>query len=142
MPSESKIIKFRTHDGMRIHDIEHTDDYSSALSFKNKIHVGSLGIYHRDLFKKYFIPYEAIQRVYKQVQIITVDDSPPYEHYRIVFEGDHGIIAEVLFGESFMNRTDDDKLAEELLNEIGKRGNILIGYDETQPPQKKSIWHR
>lgn len=142
MPSDSKNTKFRTHNGASFRNEEHTNDFHAAKSFKKIIFVGSLGVYHKDLLKKYFIPYGEIRRVYKQVQIITVDDSPPYEHYRIVIEGDHGIITEILFGESFMNRTDDDKLAEELLSEIGKHGNILIGYDETQPPQKKSIWHR
>ena len=142
MSDTVKKIKFRTYSGSTIHDEVHSQDYRDSTSYKNKIFVGKKGIYHRDLFKKHFIPYEDIRCVYKQVQIIPVDDSPPYEQYRIIFEGDHGVITEILFGESFMNRAADNDLAEALLRDIGSHGSIQIGYDESRPLQKKSIWHR
>lgn len=137
MEKTDRILKFRTHDRQIICDQEHTEDFQLATIFK-KIHAGNLGLYHKDLFRRYFIPYSDIERIYKQIQIIPVDDSPAYEHYRIIIEGKSGRIAEVLFGEGFMDRTEDNETADELLEAlryIEGAKHIRIGYDE--PERKK-----
>ena len=138
-------IRFRTRSGQTVCDELHTEDWNGAASFK-MIRAGTLGLYYKQMFRRYFIPYSEICRIYKQVQIIPVDDSPPYEHYRIIMEGSEGRIAEIMFGEGFMDRTEDNDTADHLLEtlrHIESAQHIHIGYDEdSAPPSRKSIWRR
>lgn len=145
MSQNDRIIRFRTHTGHIICDELHTQDYNSSASFK-KIRAGTQGLYYKELFRRYFIPYTDICRIYKQVQIIPVDDSPAYEHYRIIIEGNEARITEIMFGEGFMNRTEDNDAADRLLEalrHIDNAKHICIGYeDDGSAPAKKSIWRR
>lgn len=145
MSQTGRNIKFRTHSGQVISDELHTEDYNAAASFK-MIRAGTHGLYYKQMFRRYFVPYSEICRIYKQVQIIPVDDSPAYEHYRIVMEGKEGRIAEIMFGEGFMDRTEDNDAADQLmetLRHVENARHIHIGYDEDSfSPSKKSIWRR
>ncbi len=145
MSQSGRNIKFRTHSGRVVCDELHTEDFDGAAVFK-MIRAGTHGLYYKQMFRRYFIPYSEICRIYKQVQIIPVDDSPAYEHYRIVMEGAEGRIAEIMFGEGFMNRTEDNDAADQLLEtlrHIENAQHIQIGFDEGSPsPSKKSIWRR
>lgn len=145
MSQTDRNIKFRTHSGQIVCDELHTEDFNRAAAFK-MIRAGTHGLYYKQLFRRYFIPYTEICRIYKQVQIIPVDDSPAYEHYRIVMEGMKGRITEIMFGEGFMDRTEDNDAADHLLEtlrHIENAQHIQIGYDEDRSsPSKKSIWHR
>ena len=61
-------------------------------------------------------------------------------------EGSEGRIAEIMFGEGFMDRTEDNDTADHLLEtlrHIESAQHIHIGYDEdSAPPSRKSIWRR
>lgn len=145
MSDNPRIYKFRLHTGGVVQDPSYSADFESAPSFKNKISAGQLGIYHKELFRRFFIPYEQISRIYKQVQIIPVDDSPAYEHYRIIIDGPNGRITDIMFGEGFMNRTEDNDLADEFLHLVeglNAASHVQIGFQDSdlEPKSKKGFW--
>ena len=49
-------LKFRCVDKSKISDDEHIADYNAAEPI-GRVRYGKLGMYYRDLGKKYFVPY-------------------------------------------------------------------------------------
>ena len=75
--------RFKGVDKKYIKDQEHIDDYNSTEAI-GRIRVGKLCLYYKDLGKKYYVPYDYIERVYTKEEMVQPDDSPPYFYYRII----------------------------------------------------------
>ena len=58
-------------------------DYEAAEAL-GRIRLGKLCLYYKDLGKKYYVPYEYIERIYTKEEIVQPDDSPAYFYYRII----------------------------------------------------------
>jgi len=128
---DDKLYTFRDENKNKIMDAEHSADFINAEPFKKKIFLGKLGIYYKDFLKKRFVDYSHMTQIYKSVTIVTPDDSPPYEYYRIIIRGQDKEIANIIFGEGFCNRTKDNDLADELIHKVSiAHPEIKAGYEE------------
>lgn len=76
-------LKFRAPDKSKISDDEHISDYNSAEEI-GRVRLGTLGLYYRDLGKKYFVPYDYIDRSFCRISECHPDDSPAYYYYRLI----------------------------------------------------------
>lgn len=88
--------KFRGVDKKYIKDQEHLDDYNSSEAL-GRIRLGKLCLYYRDLGKKYYVPYEYIDRVYTREEMVQPDDSPAYFYYRIILVHEKKEFANLIF---------------------------------------------
>ena len=127
----AELLKFRTPDRQRIMDEAHTADYQNAEDFK-KVRVGKLGVYHRDLWRRMFVPYESITRAYRGVSVVMPDDHPAIEYFRLILKNSGREIANVIFGEH------DEELVDRLVLRIGELSPATaIGYEEPPKPEKR-----
>jgi hypothetical protein len=113
-------LKFRCVDKKTISDQEHIDDYGSAEEI-GRVRLGGLGLYYRDLGRKYYVPYEYIDRRFTRVSVVEPDDSPAYFYYRLILV--HG---EKEFANLIFEKEEDVKRIHERLQEI--RPEIEKGY--------------
>ena len=113
-------LKFRCVDKKTISDQEHIDDYGSAEEI-GRVRLGRLGLYYRDLGRKYYVPYEYIDRRFTRVSVVEPDDSPAYFYYRLILV--HG---EKEFANLIFEKEEDVKRIHERLQEI--RPEIEMGY--------------
>lgn len=91
-------LKFRCVDKTKISDPEHIDDYNAAEPI-GRVRYGKLGMYYRDLGKKYFVPYEHIERAFIRVSECHPDDSPAYYYYRLILVHGEKEFANLIFDE-------------------------------------------
>ena len=80
-------LKFRGVDKSVISDEEHRQDYEAAEAI-GRVRLGKLCLYYRDLGKKYFVPYEYIDRSFTRISECQPDDSPAYYYYRLILVQD------------------------------------------------------
>lgn len=88
--------KFKGVDKKYINDQEHWDDYSAAEAM-GRVRLGKLCFYYKDLGKKYFVPYDYIERVYTKEEMVQPDDSPAYFYYRIILLNSNKEFANLIF---------------------------------------------
>ena len=130
-----KLIKFRGPDKKKFTDREHSDDFLKAERFK-KVYLGRLALYYKDFFTICCLPYDYIERAYKGVNIVTPDDSPPIEYFRLILLHDGQECANIIFGER------DSELVDRLvlrINEIHPETQIGYVEPEKKPEQKRSL---
>lgn len=113
-------LKFRGVDKKTISDQEHIDDYNSAEEI-GRVRLGRLCLYYRDLGRKYYVPYEYIDRRFTRVSVVEPDDSPAYFYYRLILV--HG---EKEFANLIFNKEEEVDRIHERLQEI--RPEIEKGY--------------
>ena len=113
-------LKFRSVDKKTIDDQAHVDDYNSAEEI-GRVRLGKLGLYYRDLGRKYYVPYEYIDRRFTRVNVVEPDDSPAYFYYRLILVHDGKEFANLIFE----NEEDVNKIHDRL-QEI--RPEIEKGY--------------
>ena len=113
-------LRFRGVDKKRIDDQAHIDDYNSAEDI-GRVRLGKLGLYYRDLGRKYFVPYEYIDRRFTRVSMVEPDDSPPYFYYRLILV--HG---EKEFANLIYEKEEEVDRIHARLQEI--RPEIAFGY--------------
>ena len=89
-------LKFKGVDKKTIGDAAHVDDYSAAEEI-GRVRLGALGLYYRDLGRKYFVPYEYIDRRFTRVNIVEPDDSPAYFYYRLILVHGEKEFANLIF---------------------------------------------
>ena len=113
-------LKFRGPDRQKIDDEAHVQDYQNAEAI-GRVSLGKLCLYYRDLGKKYYVPYEHIDRAFCRISECQPDDSPAYYYYRLILM--HG---EKEFANLIFNKEEEvDKILERL-KEI--REEIGIGF--------------
>ncbi len=118
-------LRFRGPDRKRIDDEAHVQDYQSAEEI-GRVRIGSLCLYYRDLGKKYYVPYDYIDRAFVRISECQPDDSPAYYYYRLILVHGEKEFANLIFGEK------DEKKADLVLERLSAiRPEIAIGY---KPP--------
>lgn len=127
-----KLISFRTADRKKISDEAHSRDFLEAEKFK-KVSLGKLALYYKDFFTTYCLPYDYITRAYKGVSIVTPDDSPAIEYFRLILLHEDAECANIIFGEK------DNELVDRLVLRIKElHPQTEIGYVPPEnPPEKK-----
>ena len=113
-------LKFRGVDKKTIDDQAHADDWNSAEEI-GRVRIGKLCLYYKDLGRKYYVPYEYIDRRFTRVSIVEPDDSPPYYYYRLILV--HG---EKEFANLIFDKEEQVDKVHERLAEI--RPEIAFGY--------------
>ena len=69
------------------------DDYNSAEKV-GRISFGKLALYYRDLGKKYYVPYEAIEKVYSKIVLCAEDEfANNHQYYKVILQKDEKEIA-------------------------------------------------
>ena len=124
-------LKFRGPDKTKISDDAHISDYQSAEKI-GRVSLGKLCLYYRDLGKKYYVPYDYIDRAFTRISECQPDDSPAYYYYRLILV--HG---EKEFANLIFNEESDVDLIHSRLAEINP--NIAFGY---VPPSDGKIKRR
>jgi len=76
-------LKFRGVDKKVIQDEEHIRDYEQAEEI-GRVRLGKLCLYYRDLGRRYYVPYEYIDRSFTRISECQPDDSPAYYYYRLI----------------------------------------------------------
>ncbi len=76
-------LKFRGVDKQIINDDAHIDDYNTAEAI-GRVRLGKLCMYYRDLGKKYYVPYEYIDRSFTRINECAPDDGPVIHYYRLI----------------------------------------------------------
>lgn len=105
-------LVFLTPDKKRIQDDEHVQDYSNAQS-NGRLSFGELGLYWRDLGKKYFSPYQDIDNAFIRISECSEDEfSQNYSYYRIILERGGKEIANLIY-----NKQNEAESALETLKE-------------------------
>ena len=111
-------LKFKGVDKKTIDDQAHVDDYNAAEEI-GRVRLGKLCLYYKDLGRKYYVPYEYIDRRFTRVNIVEPDDSPAYFYYRLILVHGEKEFANLIFEkEENVNRIHDR--LEEIRPEIEK----------------------
>ena len=113
-------LKFKGVDKAYISDQAHIDDYNSAEAI-GRVRLGKLCLYYRDLGKKYYVPYEYIDRTFTRISECQPDDSPAYYYYRLILIHGGEEFANLIF-----NKEEEVDLIHERLQAI--RPEIQYGY--------------
>ena len=112
--------RFKGVDGKFIEDSAHIDDYASGEAI-GRVTLGKLCLYYKDLGRKYYVPYEYIDRSFTRISECQPDDSPAYFYYRLILV--HG---EKEFANLIFNEEKDVNHIQQRLKEI--RPEIQFGY--------------
>ena len=76
-------LRFKGVDKKTIDDQAHIDDYNAAEEI-GRVRLGKLCLYYKDLGRRYYVPYEYIDRRFTRVNTVEPDDSPAYFYYRLI----------------------------------------------------------
>ncbi len=112
--------KFKGVDKKVISDQEHIDDYNSAEVI-GRVRIGRLCLYYRDLGRKYYVPYDYIDRRFTRVSVVQPDDSPAYYYYRLILVHGDKEFANLIF-----EKEEDVNKIHDRLQEI--RPDMAKGY--------------
>ena len=113
-------LKFRGVDKKLVSDEEHIADYQAAEAI-GRVRLGKLCFYYRDLGRKYYVPYEYIDRSFTRISECQPDDSPAYYYYRLILVHDGKEFANLIF-----NKEEDVDKIHARLKEI--HPEIEYGY--------------
>ena len=113
-------LRFKGVDGKFMEDSTHLDDYNSGEKI-GRVTLGKLCLYYKDLGRKYYVPYEYIDRSFTRISECQPDDSPAYFYYRLILVHGEKEFANLIFNEE----KDVDRIHQRL-KEI--RPEIQFGY--------------
>ena len=113
-------LKFKGVDKTVIRDEEHIRDYEQAEEI-GRVRLGKLCLYYRDLGRRYYVPYEYIDRSFTRISECQPDDSPAYYYYRLILVHDGKEFANLIF-----NKEEEVDLIHARLKEINPE--IQYGY--------------
>jgi len=91
-------LKFKGVDRKVISDEAHANDYEKAEAI-GRVRLGELCLYYKDLGKKYYVPYDYIERSFCRVSECQPDDSPAYYYYRLILVHGEKEFANLIFNE-------------------------------------------
>lgn len=120
-------IRLRGVDKKIITDEAHVNDFKEAPAI-GRVRFGKLCFYYRDLGKKYYVPYEYIERAFIRISETQPDDSPPIYYYRLILVHGDKEFANLIFNKE---KEADDALAQ--LSECAPQ--MAVGY--VPPPGGK-----
>ena len=113
-------MRFRGPDKKKIEDESHVQDYLAAEKI-GRVSLGMLCLYYRDLGKKYYVPYDYIDRAFCRISECQPDDSPAYYYYRLILVHEEKEFANLIF-----NKEEEvDAILEKLPN---LNPAVKIGY--------------
>lgn len=113
---------FYTKTNKKIEDESYTKDYVSNEKI-GRICAGSLGLYYKDLGKKYFLSYDEIHNAYIKIECVQPDDSPAYYYYRLILRDEKRIISNLIF-----DKEEDVKKSLDII--CSKNKKIIRGFVE------------
>ena len=113
-------LKFKGVDKKYIHDDEHVRDYNSAEPI-DRVRLGDLCLYYRDLGRKYYVEYDYIDRAFTRINMVQPDDSPAFYYYRLILMHGEKEFANLIFEEE----AEVDKILEIFKEQYH---NIQVGY--------------
>ncbi len=113
-------IKLRGLDRIIVNEGPLIDDYQTAEEI-GRVRLGNLAFYYRDLGKRYYVPYEHIDRSFTRISECQPDDSPAYYYYRLILVHDDKEFANLIF-----NKEEEVDRIHRRLKEI--RPEIQYGY--------------
>ena len=122
-------LKFRGVDKKYISDQEHVDDFSSA-EVVGRIRFGKLCLYYQDLGKKFYVPYEYIDRAFTRISECAPDDSPAYYYYRLILVHEDKEFVNLIF-----NKEEEVDYIHNKLQKINPE--VKIGYVPPADGKKK-----
>ena len=125
-------LRFRGVDKIYINDQEHIDDYNTAEEI-GRVRLGKLCLFYRDLGKKYYVPYDYIDRAFTRISECQPDDSPAYYYYRLILVHGDKEFANLIFNKE---QEADDALARLSAHAPG----MAVGY--VPPPGGKKASFR
>ena len=120
--------KIRLHgvDKKVITDEAHADDFKAAPAI-GRVRFGQLSFYYRDLGRKYYVPYDYIERAFIRISETQPDDSPPIYYYRLILVHSDKEFANLIFNKERKRTTP--------WQSSGLRPNMAVGY--VPPPGGK-----
>ena len=90
-------VTFHQSDGHLIKSPEYVNDFKSAESI-GRMSFGSLGLYYKDLGKKYFSPYEYIDQAFIRISECSEDEfAQNYSYYRVILKHGSKEFANLIF---------------------------------------------
>lgn len=120
-------IRLRGVDKKVITDEAYVNDYTDAPAI-GRVRFGKLSFYYRDLGRKYYVPYDYIERAFIRISETQPDDSPPIYYYRLILVHGEKEFANLIFNKE---KEADDALAR--LSECAPK--MAVGY--VPPPGGK-----
>ena len=96
------------------------EEYEDAMEI-GRVRLGSTHLFYRDLGKKYYVPYDYIERSFTRISECQPDDSPAYYYYRLILVHDGKEFANLIF-----NHEEDVDRIHHFLQE--KHPSIAYGY--------------
>ena len=122
-------LKFKGVDKKTIQDEEHIRDYEQAEEI-GRVRLGGLCLYYRDLGRRYYVPYDYIDRSFTRISECQPDDSPAYYYYRLILVHDGKEFANLIF-----NKEEEVDRIHERLKEI--RPEIEYGFVSDGKPRNR-----
>jgi len=89
-------LRFKGVDKRVVDDDAHVRDYRAAEEI-GRVRLGKLCLYYRDLGRKYYVPYDYIDRRFTRVSVVEPDDSPAYFYYRLILVHGEKEFANLIF---------------------------------------------
>ena len=105
-------IVFQLPDKSKVDDVEHSSDYSQNKKFKN-ICVGDFGIYYSKGSRKFFIPYDKIDRAFIRIKEVQGDDFGPYQYYSFIVQSEGKELTDIYFS--------DENKADQIIKAINEK---------------------
>ena len=91
-------LRFKGVDKKHISDPEYIADYEAAEPI-GRVRLGKLCLYYKDLGKKYYVPYEYIDRSFTRINECAPDDGPIIHYFRLILVHDGQEFANLIFNE-------------------------------------------
>ena len=91
-------LKLIAPDKSKTDDTALIDDYTATEAI-GRAKAGQHAFYYKDLGKKYYVPYDYIERAFVRVSECHPDDSPAYYYYRLILVHDGKEFANLIFNE-------------------------------------------
>lgn len=120
-------LRFRGVDKKWVDDEAHAEDYKNSEPI-GRVRLGELCLYYRDLGRKYYVPYEYIDRSFTRISECQPDDSPAYYYYRLILV--HG-------DKEFANLIFNDEKDVDRIHELLKQKHPEIQYGYVPPADGK-----
>ena len=122
-------LRFRGVDKKLVEDEAHVQDYQQAEEI-GRVRLGKLCLYYRDLGRRYYVPYDYIERSFTRISECQPDDSPAYYYYRLILVHDGKEFANLIF-----NKEEEVDLIHARLKE--KNPDIAYGYVHDGKPRSR-----
>lgn len=113
-------LKLIAPDKTKTEDPAILDDFNAAEAI-GRARAGKLAFYYKDLGKKYYVPYDYIERAFVRVSECHPDDSPAYYYYRLILVHGEKEFANLIFNE--------EQQADSLLETLKQKNpSMQLGY--------------